>query len=323
MWKRNGKPEPRKIKYVGCIVADCTGAHFAKGYCHRHYEQIRKYGKIINIGNSHKRKIKRVCSVVGCNEQYYANGYCVKHASRVRKYGMTELPKKEYINKDRICVVTGCNNLAYSDEMCQKHYMNKYNRDLYCKCINEGRCIKCGKINTNNKRVCRQCEDKTKKNIKIKELKRLKNGQCAQCGQPAIITFEHRNKSHIGRKRLLCKEHYFKHIANRHGGTKNWIVLRDLWNIQNQTCAYTGRNLILGKTATIDHKIPKYLCGKDGKDNLQWVHEDVNMAKGKLSEAEFLKLCNEVINYTTLQNIRSESSLGDYQQNYVQYEAYP
>lgn len=37
-----------KIKYDHCTVDDCTNKHYAKGYCQKHYNQVRRCGNIIN-----------------------------------------------------------------------------------------------------------------------------------------------------------------------------------------------------------------------------------------------------------------------------------
>lgn len=35
--------------HIGCMVPGCGGKHRGKGYCSRHYQQIMRHGKIINI----------------------------------------------------------------------------------------------------------------------------------------------------------------------------------------------------------------------------------------------------------------------------------
>lgn len=71
------------------------------------------------------------------------------------------------------------------------------------------------------------------------------------------------------------------------------ITIQDAWEIfikQNRKCKYTGCNLFFLKNsnASMDR-----IDSKDGyhKNNVQWVHKDVNKIKGELSESDFLNFC--------------------------------
>jgi hypothetical protein len=78
--------------------------------------------------------------------------------------------------------------------------------------------------------------------------------------------------------------------------------LDELWTKQNGKCALTGRilnlsgnlngKLIVG-TASVDR-----IDSSKGytKENIQWVHKDINMAKRALNNKEFISLCKEVAN---------------------------
>jgi hypothetical protein len=35
------------------------------------------------------------------------------------------------------------------------------------------------------------------------------------------------------------------------------------------------------------------------KGNLQWVHKDVNMAKGLMTQESFIKMCTIIVNYNS------------------------
>lgn len=72
------------------------------------------------------------------------------------------------------------------------------------------------------------------------------------------------------------------------------------WNLfvkQKQKCALTGRNIVLsdgsfvGQTASLDR-----INSKLGytKDNVQWVHKDINRMKQAFDESYFIGLCKEV-----------------------------
>ncbi len=77
--------------------------------------------------------------------------------------------------------------------------------------------------------------------------------------------------------------------------------LDEIWRSQSGLCALTGRPLnftrFSGKkhiagTASIDR-----IDSSKGysKDNVQWVHKNVNIAKRTLSNAEFIAVCREVV----------------------------
>jgi len=72
------------------------------------------------------------------------------------------------------------------------------------------------------------------------------------------------------------------------------LDLENIWNLQEGKCALT--NKILDKTAHIDHILPKSKGGLDIKENLRWVCKEVNLSKRDLTDEDFLKLCEAVIN---------------------------
>lgn len=87
-------------------------------------------------------------------------------------------------------------------------------------------------------------------------------------------------------------------------GRKGRRVLRlavsqaDLWQLfqaQNSKCAYTGLPLLLHprrvRTASVDR-----IDSTKGytRDNVQWVHKDVNRMKNTLTHARFIDLCRRV-----------------------------
>jgi hypothetical protein len=91
---------------------------------------------------------------------------------------------------------------------------------------------------------------------------------------------------------------------NRRGIKEIEVTLQDLhqqWLKQNGRCSLTNEILKFGATekerktgfttASLDRKDNEkgYL-----KDNIQWVHKDVNDAKGKLTQQRFIEICKEV-----------------------------
>ena len=93
----------REIIMRICKVDGCSNKYFSKGYCSRHYQQVKKYGKI------YKQIYPEFCTVEGCNNKYLAKGYCNKHYTQLRRYGhvlkRTRITLNKFIIKDDICYI--------------------------------------------------------------------------------------------------------------------------------------------------------------------------------------------------------------------------
>lgn len=75
---------------------------------------------------------------------------------------------------------------------------------------------------------------------------------------------------------------------------------------QNHCCAISGRQLT-PNTAAVDHKVPILRGGAVSDfNNLQILHNDINRAKGNLTDQEFIGMCREVVKKNVL-SIRSYS----------------
>jgi hypothetical protein len=60
---------------------------------------------------------------------------------------------------------------------------------------------------------------------------------------------------------------------------------------QESRCALSGMNIRLGLNASLDR-----IDSSRGytKDNVQWLHKDINLLKGSLEEKYFLEICENV-----------------------------
>lgn len=123
------------------------------------------------------------------------------------------------------------------------------------------------------------------------EKTRRENNLCTRCAEPSI-----------GRC-FLCEYHWLYRVTTKSFGSEkaqeNMSELKALLEKQNYTCPYTGRKLVPGVNASIDHIKPKSKYPELWSDlaNIQWVDTDANYAKVDMDEADFLSLCREIYEY--------------------------
>ena len=80
-----------------CTVEGCDNKHHSKGYCQKHYNQMKYHGHIL------EDKEKSSCQVEGCSNRHYAKGYCLKHYTQIRNTGeikRTRFDSNEFIEYD-------------------------------------------------------------------------------------------------------------------------------------------------------------------------------------------------------------------------------
>lgn len=115
-------------------------------------------------------------------------------------------------------------------------------------------------------------------------VQRKEAGECVKCGQDAISG------------NVFCLDCWFADKASQRAGGKQHIqAVRDLWEEQDGRCYYTGVKLIPGKTASLDHMIPRAKGGEDHPSNVKWVDLRLNAVKGDMSHEEFLAMCQAVV----------------------------
>lgn len=86
------------------------------------------------------------------------------------------------------------------------------------------------------------------------------------------------------------------------GSRGHGASLARLWLAQGGRCAYTGRRLVPGVNASVDHVVPRARGGRDELANLVWCCAEVNRAKTDLTPADFRALCVEVLAHHAAQN---------------------
>lgn len=88
--------------------------------------------------------------------------------------------------------------------------------------------------------------------------------------------------------------------------TKQQVM--SLLNAQSFSCGLTGWELT-PHTASLDHRLPVSRGGEHTIANAQVLHEDVNRAKGTLTNEEFISLCRAVVRHvdkTSLQSAKEQ-----------------
>jgi hypothetical protein len=117
---------------------------------------------------------------------------------------------------------------------------------------------------------------------------RRSNGTCGHCDSPIFC------------KSKRCERHFFMGKANdRIGDSSRWEEIQKLFYSQNQRCYLTGRLLVPGINASLDHIKPQSKNPElyNKIENIRWCDIDVNKAKNKLSNEELFKLCEDVLRY--------------------------
>lgn len=82
------------------------------------------------------------------------------------------------------------------------------------------------------------------------------------------------------------------------------VSIKDLWKLfikQNKTCALSGIPISFSSDSRSVHGTAS-LDRKDSskgytKDNIQWVHKNINLMKNRLNEKDFINMCECVTKY--------------------------
>lgn len=121
-------------------------------------------------------------------------------------------------------------------------------------------------------------------------IKRIASGVCRSCNTPASIG-------------EVCEIHWLAQRATQRLGLGGDTIsrgqkLKDILVAQDYTCPYSGRKLVLGVNASVDHikpvsKHPELL---GDLNNIQWVDGLINRMKQDLEHDEFLAMCEAIVN---------------------------
>lgn len=196
----------------------------------------------------------------------------------------------------------------------KKKLNNRARRERF---LSAGKCPECGGKRDSEQKLCSRCRDRVRKRNSKRYKAHQRDGKCYGCSAPATGKYcqrckrrsvewnrERREELHAEGKCIQC------YIANDapegrlcvscilKGSARKWLgnakradELRLLIEAQNYECPYSGRKLVIGRNAAIDHKRPRSRGGTDTIDNLQWVDDEVNRAKTSMTHEEFIALC--------------------------------
>ena len=156
---------------------------------------------------------------------------------------------------------------------------------LYCRCVLKGDDKKYAR--------CSTCRSKVVK-ARLDKIHKLREQGLCICGKPITV----RAKSGV------CEDCWFRDIAKcRTGSPKNWLVIKELLQRQNYCCVYTGKELVMGENASLDHINPKSKGGDNSVSNLQWVDLQINVMKNNMSHKEFISTINLILSRQTAQEL--------------------
>jgi hypothetical protein len=68
-----------------CRAGGCDRQARTAGYCPRHYQQVRRWGRL--TPEREYRRREGCCQVEQCGESQVAKGYCGRHYQQVRRWG--------------------------------------------------------------------------------------------------------------------------------------------------------------------------------------------------------------------------------------------
>ncbi len=112
----------------------------------------------------------------------------------------------------------------------------------------------------------------------------------------------------VGRATLHPESKADLAIVPRPTGEVNTENVMRLLEYQQYRCALTGRKLT-PHVAALDHIVPIRFDGEHIIANVQVLHKDVNRAKGSLTNAEFIRLCEQVVSFLKTKKNRPGSPL--------------
>ena len=114
-----------------CQAEHCSEKARSAGWCTRHYQQIRRHGRLTPESEHHPKG--ELCEAPDCDRQQIAKGYCFRHYQQVRRYGHLT-PEREREYGRTACKVPGCQSAHAARGYCRRHYLSEYYIPLSLMC---------------------------------------------------------------------------------------------------------------------------------------------------------------------------------------------
>ena len=70
-----------------CIAPGCERRREVAGYCAKHYQQVRRHGRLTPEREYLCGSLTQECKVSGCTNTWVAKGYCHRHYQQIRRHG--------------------------------------------------------------------------------------------------------------------------------------------------------------------------------------------------------------------------------------------
>lgn len=250
-----------------CCFENCTEKHYGRGYCHKHYQQVKRDGGFSGWP---------ICKSKNCENPVLCKNLCVKHYLRKKKHGDTRVVKKRGAKsvgrRWKRCKTARCGKRAKALGLCHTHYIRE---------------LRQGKIHD---RICivEDCSSPE-----------LAKGYCSRHWQ----LWNKYNDTNVRRivattpeeKRALATARMRRYRQTKHGKirsrwsvgkhrtTTGWYVpgatkaqLLSLWD--TTVCALCGQAMA-EEEKSIDHILPLSKGGGHCLDNLQIAHLNCNRKK--------------------------------------------
>ena len=106
-----------------CKAPACDQEARTSGYCPRHYQQMRRHGRLTPEREYSQRGAS--CGAKDCTEPEVARGYCFRHYQQIRRYGRLT-PERERIYGRQACKIPDCDSKHAARGYCKRHYMTHY-----------------------------------------------------------------------------------------------------------------------------------------------------------------------------------------------------
>lgn len=191
-----------------------------------------------------------------------------------------------------LCTVCGILpvDTMLSKRRCTQHAKEETIRQTISrnKLVASGKCRTCGKdrgTDGSSKR-CRPCLTALSGKHYYKK---IADGNCLRCGRKRDIDHN-----------TFCRVCWFKDRSLCATGTiANYKELEAKLIAQDSKCYFTGKQLVIGTNASVDHLTSKYNDKSLESDvnNLVWADLTINTMKNSCNEQEFYTICKLVLEY--------------------------